>query len=503
MSSQSNGKDKKTITVVLTDRFHERSFLTSGVLKELSGDYNLVLVKDRKVVPDSSDEEIFSKIYIFDLQPLLSKRTSTFLSEVLRWRHRAKSISFLYRESRYRPSLTQALKSRRAAFKREETYGFLKDANLATEPLTTNLFELETFWKKNYERFKWIFLLLAKKYFARLFAYNPFFLLLCFVERPNTIKSKELEDILVNSRAELIIVPTGGMTVTDREIINIAEKHSVITFYIFDNWDNLSSKTILWNKPDFIGTWGPQATLHAINIQGISSSKIIELGSARFSNYREVEAIKPLNFPKEFALFLGVQQDYDEIRALSRLEDEIVSHQEIYGDLFIVYRPYPGGHQAKEFNQDLFSRVILDPQLVEFRIKDASIPLKYTDLNYYPSILKNASIIVGGYTTMLLESCFFSKIYLAPAYEESGNLTSPFSVRNNYEHLRGIDSLPNLVICEDFEDLGITFRSCFQGEHQFSELELNSSLSYFVNPELELYGNRLMNAVSKIMNEKY
>ena len=495
------GNAKKTIGIVVLDRFYERSFLSSGVLNEMSKVYNLVLIKDRRIVPDSADEVIFSHVFDFNSEQILSKRTSIFLSEVLRWRYRSRSISFGYRESRYRSSLSQALKARAAALKRETTYGFQKKAVLAQQTLPTDLSSRNSFLKKNYARFRWVFLLITKKYVARIFAYYPLFRILCLVDRPNAIKSVELESILVRSKAELVLVPTGGMQVTDREIVNIARKNKIKTFYLFDNWDNLSSKTILWNRSDFVATWGPQTSLHAIQIQGFNVAQIFELGSARFSKYKGMKTTKPPNFPTRYVLFLGVQQDYDEIRALQRLENEIISHPEIYGDLFVVYRPYPGGHQIEEFNQSLFSRIIIDAQLLAPKMKEDSIQAKYTDLNYYPSIIQNALFVVGGFTTMLLESCFFNKVYLAPGYEEYGNLTSPFAVRSRYEHLKEIELLPNLVVCKEFEELESIFRKCYKGDYKFTAEEINTSLSYFVNPDLEMYGTRLTAAVNQIMDK--
>jgi hypothetical protein len=501
MSNLCEGNAKKTIGVVVLDRFYERSFLSSGVLKEMSMVYNLVLIKDRRIIPDSADEGIFSHVFDFNSEQILSKRTSKFLSEVLRWRYRSRSISFGYRESRYRSSLPQALKARKAALKRETARGFQKNTDSAKQTMPTSHLLHNSFLKKNFARIRWVFMLITKKYVARMFAYNPLFQILCVVDRPNTIKSAELESVLVRSNAELVLVPTGGMQVTDREIVNIARKNKIKTFYLFDNWDNLSSKTILWNRPDFVATWGPQTSLHAIQIQGFNAEQIFELGSARFSNYKRIKTAKPSSFPTQYVLFLGVQQDYDEIRALQRLEDEIVSHPNIYGDLFVVYRPYPGGHQIEDFNQSLFSRIIIDTQLLAPKVKEDSLQVKYTDLNYYPSIIKDALFVVGGFTTMLLESSFFNKVYLAPGYEEIGNLTSPLAVRSNYEHLKEIDLLPNLVVCKDIKELAGIFRKCYEGDYKFTAREINTSLSYFVNPDLEMYGTRLTNAVNEIVSK--
>ena len=48
------------------------------------------------------------------------------------------------------------------------------------------------------------------------------------------------------------------MEKVDFDLVRICENSKTKTYFIIDNWDNLSSKTVFIKKPDFIGVWGKQ-----------------------------------------------------------------------------------------------------------------------------------------------------------------------------------------------------------------------------------------------------
>ena len=57
---------------------------------------------------------------------------------------------------------------------------------------------------------------------------------------------------------------------------------------IVDNWDNLSSKSVLLKYPDKLLVWSDQMADHAQRIQGMQSCDIKVIGSARFDHYQNI-----------------------------------------------------------------------------------------------------------------------------------------------------------------------------------------------------------------------
>ena len=82
------------------------------------------------------------------------------------------------------------------------------------------------------------------------------------------ILNNELMKHLKLNNVDLVLLPTGSMMAHDQIILNSCNQMSIKTYFLMDNWDNLSSKSVFLKRPDFISTWGPQSTLHAIEIHG-------------------------------------------------------------------------------------------------------------------------------------------------------------------------------------------------------------------------------------------
>ena len=77
---------------------------------------------------------------------------------------------------------------------------------------------------------------------------------------------------------KIILFPSSAYDPVAIDLTLIGKSHKITTFNLIDNWDNLSSKSILWVLSDFVGVWGQQSKEHAIDIQCYNpeSVKILE-----------------------------------------------------------------------------------------------------------------------------------------------------------------------------------------------------------------------------------
>ena len=88
----------------------------------------------------------------------------------------------------------------------------------------------------------------------------------------------------------------------------------------------------------------------------------------------------------------------------------ILQKKDYYKDLFIVYRPHPFRKIQTNFKNENFKNVILDPQIENLEYR------KWPNLEYYPKIISNSLFVVGGLTSMMIESLIFWKKYIAISY---------------------------------------------------------------------------------------
>lgn len=209
---------------------------------------------------------------------------------------------------------------------------------------------------------------------------------------------------------------------------------------IADNWDNLSSKTVLSSSPDHVFVWGEQSAEHASKIQNIDSERVSAIGTARyFQYYGRRDALRSSPFEFEYILFVGTALEFDEYTPLKLLNDFIVEKD--LADLNVVYRPHPQRQATKSVDISLLERVVLDPQISQ----NTQMP----DLDYYPELIGHSLFVSGGLTSMLIEASIMKKYYLAVVFDEPENYTSQRSALHGYTHFEGIDKLNSVILCKD------------------------------------------------------
>jgi hypothetical protein len=293
---------------------------------------------------------------------------------------------------------------------------------------------------------------------------------------------------------DLIILPSAAFEPIIPQLVDLKFETKTRLLMIIDNWDNLSSKTILWKKPDFLATWGPQSTLHAIEIQNFPESRIFEIGAARFSNHIYAREINKLTQPlARYALFVGTFLKFDELKCLEILNEEININRDVYGDFKIVYRPHPFKEEFK-FDIKNLNNIELDDKLISFTQQGSTRNLDYAESM---KLQLGAKFIVGGLTSMLVESSILGKKYLALVHREKGNVTSPDEVYRSYEHFSEISILPNIAFVDSIEDLSMKFKEMFLSADINQNL-IDDKLSYFYDLRDITFSQKLKILVDQI-----
>lgn len=258
----------------------------------------------------------------------------------------------------------------------------------------------------------------------------------------------QLSKICRESNPHLILCFSGGIySGAENSICRFGRLKRVPVFLAIDNWDNLSSKSVLWEKPSVLGVWGPAMARDAVSIHGIHPSRIIEIGSSRvdISKNNDVVLAKTQN---PYVLFAGSGiQHIDEVAAL--VECRMAMNKLGYSDTKLIYRPHPWMLRGKEGQQDFrlssIDGIELDPD-IQSKGEDSFYDL--ASLTYLEDLVKGAEFLIAGHSTVIVEALYYGKKVLA--FNGSDHpLFSNHDSWSIYCHMQQVSQNPHLFRCAD------------------------------------------------------
>lgn len=466
----------KRILFVLQRDDHFRNYISTSAFSELedfyecffigasSGDIGLI-----SGIKELEKKENFLGFYPIDKK---SKKQYKNLSNILRWKYRKKSSSFRFFHNRIFLVVPRNVRYRKLKIIINQ-FKVLKIYLLGSEWIPKKI--IDYLYKKI--KINGVFFRIAKEVKPDLIIYPA--------------KSSDPEVVYVQKTAQIL-----------------GSKSLILT----DNWDNPSSKNIYWKKPNYLTVWGEQSKEHAVTIQGMDKEHVYCIGTPRYDQYNGLAVSSPFAFP--YILFCGVFLPFDEISALKLLDKEVSEKKSIYGDRKIVYRPHPGRIIRDCFDNFIesdYSNIILDPQIAEnykkkmnFLVKNqrknfyAINRIDFPDLEYYPSLLKNADLVISGLTSMFIESLICGRRTLVIRYDDGFHYTSPHNCYKYFKHFEGIDDIKALSFCDKKEDLSDCLRFMVLEDKKYPIEEIRESLQYFIFNDNTPYPKRLKKVVKSI-----
>lgn len=320
-------------------------------------------------------------------------------------------------------------------------------------------------------------------------------------QRASIPMNPDLERIVREQQPDLVILPSTATEPIGSDLVRIAQvARAFSTLFLIDNWDNLSSKSLFWAPPDYLGVWGEQAREHAASIHDIEASRVSLVGTPRFEAYYSArKGAMRRHYAFRYILFCGAALAFDELTALRRLDDELAAHPEVYGDIKIVYRPHPRRQRRlcpDVFHEHDFRRVVLDEQ-VRTAYYDND-PDSQPALDYYPALLAEAELVVCPLTTMLVEALLCGTRVLAITYDDGIHYTSPHNAYRYYRHFEGIETIKELYLNRSAEQLGADIRALITRSSPTNRDEIFDSLQHFLYRDSRSYSERLAAAVGQI-----
>jgi len=326
--------------------------------------------------------------------------------------------------------------------------------------------------------------------------------------------NESLEAVIAKERPKLVIFPITGVESTGYELIRLSRRYDFRTFFLVNGWDNLSSKTVFGELPDYMGLWGRQSMDDACSIHGLPADRGFLLGCARYEPYfsgRDFNT-SPFSFP--YAVFAGATTPYDELTPL-RMFDQELSRLGA-GEFKIVYRPHPWRDKRNcddLFKAEEFRHTVLDPQVEEAyydnkRTGQESVSAKsMPSLDYYPALLNNASFVISPISSMSLEAALFNVPAIVLANDDGIHELSAHLLAQ-FKHFEGGRQVKGWQFVDQLSDLSQTLEQVYGATREDSPSSrsfaplLARSMAPFLHMDQRSYGRRLLDAVDVILDRE-
>jgi len=273
-----------------------------------------------------------------------------------------------------------------------------------------------------------------------------------------------LKSALTLINPEVILCFSGGFySGIENFLGKHARKNQMPFFLIIDNWDNLSSKSILWEKPGLLGVWGPEMEIDATQLHDIEHARIVHLGSSRLDLEDSQSSLNWIKDFKPYVLFAGTGiQHIDEIEAL--LESRKALDDLGLDGINIVYRPHPWNLRGDFDNSILTAKeskgIILDMDILE---NGPESFYNQNSLSHLETLVKNCYFLLAGHSTVIVEALYHGKRVLAL----TGSSHALFDTSDSwviYRHMSRIRENAGIHECKSLEFLRETIQELLANE---------------------------------------
>lgn len=322
--------------------------------------------------------------------------------------------------------------------------------------------------------------------------------------------NESLERLLTHYKPNLVLYPITGVESTGTELVKLSQKYRFKTMFLINGWDNLSSKGVFPAQPDYLGAWGPQCMVDAIQIQGMPHHRIFLMGCSRYEDYFKPGNADEKIFPHKYILFAGATTPNDEITPL-KMFDEALDEMGV-SDVKVVYRPHPWRDKRlcyDLFEADQYKHVILDPQVADDYYQNKKDGVEspsvqnFPKLKYYPSLVNHALFMTSPMSSMLLEAALFNVPALVLAHDD-GVHPIPGHKQAQYRHFEGCGEIPGWFHARTLDQIKPLFKKMVErcrdeapGRRSFAPA-LKSSMAKYLFMDERSYAQRLNDAVDVI-----
>jgi hypothetical protein len=245
------------------------------------------------------------------------------------------------------------------------------------------------------------------------------------------------------ARFDVLLIPFAGHTSYEwGNSVWLCKKLGIQSVALQENWDNVSSKTVITDEPDVFAVWGAQSKSHLRNIHNISRSEIFVTGSPRFDMYftKDIQTPVAVNSfgvkqdltGKEYILLAGTGDGIDD----QMLIDETFTAIGLIAEPpMVVYRPHP----FTRFEHDLDTLMEKFPSIVLDSGPDAR------KFGHQIPLVKSATLIINHFSTLTLEGLISNRFVCVPLFLGRAANIGYDTILDAAPHYVGLSLVPNLL----------------------------------------------------------
>ncbi len=459
-------KIKKKILFPINSDLYIRNYIKTDVLSELEKKFDFFFIANINVKNINELKKLKNFIGFFEYKKKEEVRHQRILNTLM-WRYRKISTSFFYRLKWFSQIIIK--KENKTETLRYSFLNFLKVLKFR----------------------------IYIQFFGSFFIFPLFKKIYMMRTKPNST----LNNFVKKISPDIILVPSQAQCSMDNDLIKICNQLNIKSIFLIDNWDNLSDKSLMWNKPDLIGVWGEQSKQHAIKIQKFQEEKVINIGTPRFENYfKERNNYHKSFFDFDYILFLGTALEFDEIKILKIIDNFIIKNESKILKTKIIYRPHPWRMGTDKIELSEFKNIIIDPQVEKNYFETQTVNTKFQpEIGYYTSLLKNSKFVVGGLTSMIIESTIFYKNYIVSAFPES-QFNNQYNSLKYMLHFKELNSLSNIMLTTNVKELESSLSKLFnEGSIKHQNKTIDDQRRFFLFDDDRKYSTRLLDLVNKLI----
>jgi len=318
--------------------------------------------------------------------------------------------------------------------------------------------------------------------------------------------SEALEEIVLRSRPELLLMPSAAYEAITNDILrNTRIRKKCLVVMMIDNWDNLCSKTIIPWHPDLVTCMGKQQVGFAADIHGIDPQYVHAIGCPRFDIYRSSftnsdtiqSGLPSLDCRVQYILYLGSSQPNNEVSILQQLSYLLASLNIKCGlNQHIVYKPHPSRRFSSQDVEQIraIPYVSVDQDSLSGIFNISSHDL-FPSLDGYQALIKNASLVISGPTTMVLESLLCGKRTILMT-DDCASYSSNKKLYDNLLHFEGIEELPGLEIMPTISHLLECINIWLHSDQPYNPIPYNKRLEYYLYFDEIPWAHRLIKVLT-------
>ena len=274
---------------------------------------------------------------------------------------------------------------------------------------------------------------------------------------------EHIVELLDRQQPLLVIIPTSLLDLFCNDVLFACASENVACLLLQSGWDNMSSKGIIHHMPTIVGSWGPQSSEHAVEIQQARASIVFELGAPHYEFLKPATPVEVAKMRRSLGvsdnerlvLFGGSFRQFDETNSLLRLDAAIT--EGTLPPMKIVYRPHPWRADRQDegdfFEQD-WQHVLFDPDMRD-RYQRARAERGYLkrnvpmfDMSYLAQLLTTVEAVISPMSTLLIEALLLDRPTMAVAFGDGKHAHNP-SITAQMTHFSEIKHSPALVWCSD------------------------------------------------------